>query len=81
MEKQSKTRNEKSRFHKHPDTSVAIMAACLSLNIFHFYNTERENTDNLDCLPWTTQGEEVASHEADETSELCEYRTANCCKQ
>ena len=51
----SRMRKEKSRFHTHPETSVAIMAVCLSLNISHFYNTERGNTDNLDCFPWSTR--------------------------
>ena len=60
--KESRTRKEKSRFHTHPDTSVAIMADRLSLNISHFYNTERGNTDNLDCFPWTSRREMVASH-------------------
>ena len=54
----SKTRREKSRFHTHTDTSVAIMAVYVSLNISHFYNTERGNTDSLDCFPWTTNTDE-----------------------
>ena len=62
--KQSKTRNKKNHFHTHPDTSVAIMADCLSLNISHFYNTERGNTEAMDYFPWTDRREKVASHQA-----------------
>ena len=65
---QSRTRNESSRFHTHPDTSVAIMAVRLSLNISHFYNTERGNTVDPNCFPWTDRQEQVASHETDQVT-------------
>ena len=55
--KESRTRKEKSRFHTHPDTSVAIMAVRLSLNISHFYNTERGNSDEMDYSPLNPPGE------------------------
>ena len=40
------------------------MADRLSMNISHFYNTERENTETMDCFPCTTKKDKVASHEA-----------------
>ena len=57
----SRTRKEKSRFHTHPDTSVAIMAASLSLNISHFYNTERGNIGTTSCFPWTIRRRKLPS--------------------
>ena len=44
------------------------MAVRLSLNISHFYNTERGNTVDPNCFPWTDRQEQVASHEKDQVA-------------
>ena len=54
---QSNTRKKKNCFHEQPERSVAIMAVCLSLNISHFYNTERGNSDEMDYSPLNPPGE------------------------
>ena len=54
---QSNTKKGKNCFHEHLESSVTIMAVCLSLNISHFYNTERGNIDEMDYSPLNPPGE------------------------